>query len=63
MGETPVRASAVEQALAGGAGPADAAEQALEGTNAPNDALASSEYREALAKVLTRRAIEEVRSS
>jgi carbon-monoxide dehydrogenase medium subunit len=63
MGETPVRASAVEQALAGGAGPADAAEQALEGTNAPNDALASSEYREALAKVLTRRAIEGARSS
>jgi aerobic carbon-monoxide dehydrogenase medium subunit len=63
MAETPVRASAVEQALAGGAGPADAAEQALEGTNAPNDALASSEYREALAKVLTRRAIEGARSS
>jgi aerobic carbon-monoxide dehydrogenase medium subunit len=63
MGETPVRASAVEQALAGGAGPAAAAEQALEGTNAPNDALASSEYREALAKVLTRRAIEGARSS
>jgi aerobic carbon-monoxide dehydrogenase medium subunit len=63
MGETPVRASAVEQALAGGAGPADAAEQTLEGTNAPNDALASSEYREALAKVLTRRAIEGARSS
>jgi carbon-monoxide dehydrogenase medium subunit len=63
MGEKPVRASAVEQALAGGAAPADAAEQALEGTNAPNDALASSEYREALAKVLTRRAIEGARSS
>jgi aerobic carbon-monoxide dehydrogenase medium subunit len=53
----------VEQALAGGAGPADAAEQALEGTNAPNDALASAEYRQHLAKVLTRRAIEGVRSS
>jgi aerobic carbon-monoxide dehydrogenase medium subunit len=63
MGETPVRASAVEQALAGGAGPADAAEQALEGTNAPNDALASAEYRQHLAKVLTRRAIEGARSS
>jgi carbon-monoxide dehydrogenase medium subunit len=63
MGETPVRASAVEQALAGGAGPADAAEQALEGTNAPNDALASAEYRQHLAKVLIRRAIEGARSS
>jgi aerobic carbon-monoxide dehydrogenase medium subunit len=63
MGETPVRASAVEQALAGGAGPADAAEQALEGTNAPNDALASAEYRQHLAKVLVKRAIEGARSS
>jgi aerobic carbon-monoxide dehydrogenase medium subunit len=63
MAEKPVRAGAVEQALASGAEPAAAAEQVLEGTSAPNDALASSEYREALAKVLTRRAIEEVRSS
>ena len=63
MAEKPLRAGAVEQALASGADPAAAAEQVLEGTSAPNDALASSEYREALAKVLTRRAIEEVRSS
>jgi carbon-monoxide dehydrogenase medium subunit len=63
MGETPLRASAVEQALASGADPATAAERALEGTSAPNDALASSEYREHLAKVLTRRAIEGARSS
>ena len=63
MAEKPVRASAVEQALASGSDPAAAAEQVLEGTSAPNDALASSEYREALAKVLTRRAIEEARSS
>jgi carbon-monoxide dehydrogenase medium subunit len=62
MGETPLRASAVEQALAGGAGPADAAEQALEGTNAPNDALASADYRRHLAKVLVRRAVEEAGS-
>jgi len=62
MGETPVRASAVEQALAGGADPAAAAEQALEGTNAPDDALASDEYRRHLARVLTRRALEEARS-
>jgi carbon-monoxide dehydrogenase medium subunit len=63
MGETPVRAGAVEQALASGADPAAAAEQALEGTSPPNDALASSEYRRHLAKVLTRRAIEGARSS
>jgi carbon-monoxide dehydrogenase medium subunit len=62
MGSTPVRARAVEQALAGGADAAEAAEQALEGTNAPDDALASDEYRRHLAKVLTRRAVEEARS-
>jgi carbon-monoxide dehydrogenase medium subunit len=63
MGETPLRASAVEQAVASGSDPAAAAEQVLEGTNPPNDALASSEYRSHLAKVLTRRALEEARSS
>ena len=63
MGEKPLRAGAVEQALASGSDPAAAAEQVLEGTSAPNDALASSEYREHLAKVLTRRAIEGARSS
>ena len=63
MGETPLRASAVEQALAAGSDPAAAAEQALEGTSPPNDALASAEYRNHLAKVLTRRAIEEARSA
>jgi len=62
MGETPVRAGAVEQALAGGAGAADAAEQALEGTNPPEDALASADYRRHLAKVLVRRALEEAGS-
>ena len=63
MGETPLRATAVEQALASGSDPAAAAEQVLEGTSPPNDALASSEYRRHLAKVLTRRAIEGARSS
>jgi carbon-monoxide dehydrogenase medium subunit len=62
MGETPVRARAVEEALAGGADPAAAAERALDGTSPPSDALASAEYRNHLAKVLTRRAIEEARS-
>jgi aerobic carbon-monoxide dehydrogenase medium subunit len=63
MGEKPLRASGVEQALASGADPAGAAEQALEGTSPPNDALASDEYRRHLAKVLVRRAIEGARSS
>ena len=63
MGEKPLRASAVEHALASGSDPAAAADQVLDGTSPPNDALASSEYRSALAKVLTRRAIEGARSS
>jgi carbon-monoxide dehydrogenase medium subunit len=63
MGDKPLRASAVEQALASGSDPPAAAEQALEGTSPPNDALASAEYRRHLAKVLTRRAIERARSS
>ncbi len=62
MGETPLRALAVEQALGAGSDPAAAAEQALDGTSPPDDALASAEYRRHLAKVLTRRALEEARS-
>ena len=58
MGSTPVRASAVESALAGGASAADAAEHAAEGTEAPTDLNASPDYREHLARVLTRRALE-----
>ena len=62
MGEVPLRASGVEQALASGADAAAAADQAVEGTSPPNDALASADYRRHLARVLTRRAIEEARS-
>jgi carbon-monoxide dehydrogenase medium subunit len=57
MGSTPLRATAVEQALADGAGPAEAAALAAEGTNAPADIRASTAYREHLARVLTRRAL------
>ena len=62
MGETPLRARGVEEALAAGASPAEAAERAPEGTSPPGDALASAEYRRALARVLTRRALEEARA-
>lgn len=59
MGSTPVRASAVEQALAGGGldGIAAAAEHAAEGTSAPSDLNGKTDYREHLARVLTRRAV------
>jgi len=60
MGATPLRAPGVEQALAQGASPTDAAAHAAEGTNAPQDLNASPEYREHLARVLVRRALEAV---
>lgn len=60
MGAKPLRATAVEEALAGGAGPADAASVADEGTEPSADLNASEEYRRHLARVLVRRAIEEV---
>ncbi|RPE46334.1 carbon-monoxide dehydrogenase medium subunit [Streptomyces sp. Ag109_O5-1] len=60
MGSTPVRATAAERALAGADGPeavARAAEAAAEGTRPSQDLSASPEYREHLARVLTRRAV------
>lgn len=62
MGETPLRAAAVEEALAGGASAESAAARADEGTSPPSDPFGSAEYRRALAKVLTRRALEEALS-
>jgi carbon-monoxide dehydrogenase medium subunit len=59
MGSTPLRARAVEAALADGASIADAAEHAAEGTEAPADINATPEYREHLARVLVRRALTE----
>jgi carbon-monoxide dehydrogenase medium subunit len=59
MGSTPVRATAVEQALAGGASASDAAAQAAEGLDPPADLNASPEFRRHLARVLVRRALEE----
>jgi aerobic carbon-monoxide dehydrogenase medium subunit len=60
MASTPVRAPGVEQALAEGASAADAAAHAAEGTEPTQDLNASPEYREHLARVLVRRALEAV---
>ncbi len=58
MGAAPLRARAVEEALAAGTDPAAAAEHAAEGTDPPSDIQGSAEYRRHLARVLTRRALE-----
>ncbi len=58
MGPVPLRASAVEAALAGGASVAQAAELAAEGTDPSADFNGSVEYRQHLARVLVRRALE-----
>jgi carbon-monoxide dehydrogenase medium subunit len=62
MGGTPLRARAAEDALAGGASIADAAALVTEGTEPPSDHAGSSEYRAHLAKVMTRRALEQALS-
>jgi aerobic carbon-monoxide dehydrogenase medium subunit len=62
MGSTPLRATAVEEAVRSGASVADAAMVADEGTDPPSDINASSEYRRHLATVLVRRALEEASS-
>jgi carbon-monoxide dehydrogenase medium subunit len=59
MASTPIRATAVEEALAGGASAADAAEQAAVGMEPSSDLNASVDYRNHLARVLTRRALQE----
>ncbi len=58
MGATPLRAVAVEEALAGGASVGQAAEHAADGTEPPGDINATPEYREHLARVLVQRALE-----
>jgi len=62
MGSTPLRASAVERALAEGAAPADAAAHAADGTSPPEDINADRGYREHLARVLVGRGLAEARS-
>jgi len=61
MGSTPIRASSVEQALSG-ASPeqiAEAANAVDEGTSPASDNAASADFRRHLARVWTRRAVEE----
>jgi aerobic carbon-monoxide dehydrogenase medium subunit len=62
MGSTPLRATAVESALASGAPIAEAAQRAADGTHAGSDIHASKAYREHLARVLVRRGLEEAAS-
>jgi carbon-monoxide dehydrogenase medium subunit len=59
MGVTPLRASAVEAALAGAdlSAIAGAAEHAAEGTSPASDLNGAADYRQHLARVLTRRAV------
>jgi carbon-monoxide dehydrogenase medium subunit len=63
MASTPLRASAAEAALRGrpldAQSIAAAAEQAAEGTDPPADLNASADYKRHLARVLTRRALED----
>ncbi|HMD47156.1 MAG TPA: xanthine dehydrogenase family protein subunit M [Acidimicrobiales bacterium] len=58
MGPTPLRATAVEDALAAGAPAAEAAQLADRDTDPTEDANATRDFRRHLARVLTRRALE-----
>ncbi len=61
MGDRPLRATAVEQALVGQPATEDAvrraAETAAEGTDPPSDLNGDAQYRRSIAPVLTRRAV------
>ena len=59
MGSTPILATSVSAALAGGASVSDAAQLAADDAEPQSDLNASTEYRTHLAKVLVRRALEE----
>ena len=61
MGSTPLRATAAENALSGAdpSSVAEATSSADEGTSPSSDIAASDEYRRHLARILSRRAVEE----
>ncbi len=59
VGPIPVRAKAVEDALHKGAKPEEAAQHASDGLNPSGDLRASPEYKKHLARVLTKRAIQQ----
>jgi len=61
MGSTPIRATAVEEALSGASSDsvAEAANSADEGTSPASDDAGSADFRRHLARVWTRRAVEE----
>ena len=59
VGPTPVRANAVEEALKTGAKPEEAAQHASDGLDPAGDLRASPEYKKHLARVLTKRAIQQ----
>ncbi|MFZ9819083.1 MAG: FAD binding domain-containing protein [Ilumatobacteraceae bacterium] len=62
MAEVPLRAYAVETALAGGASVSEAAHHADEGSSPSSDLRASADYRRHLSRVLTVAALEEAAS-
>ncbi|TMD10216.1 MAG: xanthine dehydrogenase family protein subunit M [Chloroflexi bacterium] len=63
VGPMPVRATAVEQALASGATPEQAAEHASDGLQPSGDLRASPDYKKHLARVLTKRAIQQAQGA
>jgi aerobic carbon-monoxide dehydrogenase medium subunit len=62
MGGTPIRASAAEEAIAGGVSIEEAAQLTAEGAEPRSDHAASADFRRHLSKVLGKRALEEAAS-
>jgi len=63
VGPTAVRATSVEEALHDGAKPEDAAQHASDGLDPAGDLRASPEYKKHLARVLTKRAIQQAQGT